>query len=72
MSQSDQKSARDDAAAKNMEIYYRAVVTHHAPYYYEALTEAYTTLFATLALSASLSCGEIFHIVRPLVIAVRL
>jgi hypothetical protein len=72
MSQLDQKSARDDVAVKNMEIYYRAVVTHHALYYYKALTEAYTTLFTTLALSTSLSWGGMFHIVCPLVIPIRL
>jgi len=64
MSLLDQKAAKDDVAAKNMEIYYRSVVTRHAPYYYHALTDAYTTLFAALALGASLSWDGMFHIVR--------
>ena len=66
MSQDAQKAARDDVAAKNMVIYYRAVVTRHAPYYYHALTDSYTTLFATLALGASLSWGIMFHIMRTI------
>jgi hypothetical protein len=66
MSGADQKAARDDVAAKNMVIYYRAVVTRHAPYYYHALTDAYTTLFAAIAQGASLSWGVMFHIVRSL------
>jgi TorA maturation chaperone TorD len=64
MSQLDQTAAREDVAAKNMVIYYRAVVTRHAPYYYHALTDAYTTLFAALAHSASIPWGSMFHIVR--------
>jgi hypothetical protein len=64
MSQDAQKAARDNVAAKNMVIYYRAIVTRHAPYYYHALTDAYTTLFAALAQGASLSWGGMFHIVR--------
>jgi hypothetical protein len=63
-SQSDQQAAKDDVAAKNMVIYYRSVVARHAPYYYHALNDAYTTLFAALAMSASLSWGGMFHIVR--------
>ena len=66
MSQDAQRAARDDVAAKNMVIYYRAVVTRHAPYYYHVLTDSYTTLFAALALGASLSWGGMFHIVRTI------
>jgi len=64
MRQDAQKVARDDVAAKNTVIYYRAVVTRHAPYYYHVLTDSYTTLFAALALGASLSWGGMFHILR--------
>lgn len=64
MSQDAQKAARDDVAAKNMVIYYRAVVTRHAPYYYHVLTDSYTVLFANLALGASQPWGGMFHIVR--------
>lgn len=63
MSLSDQKTAKDDVAAKNMVIYYRSVVTRHAPYYYHALTDAYNTLFAALATGASLSWDGMFHVV---------
>ena len=63
MGQDEQQAARDDVAAKNMVIYYRAVVTRHAPYYYHTLTDSYTTLFAALAQGASLSWGGMFHIV---------
>jgi hypothetical protein len=66
-SQPDQQAAIDDVAAKNMEIYYRSVVARHAPYYYHALNDAYTTLFAAIATSASLSWGGMFHIVGTLV-----
>jgi len=49
MSKPDRKAARDDVAAKNMVIYYRAIVARHAPYYYHALTDSYITLFSILA-----------------------
>jgi aminoglycoside phosphotransferase (APT) family kinase protein len=64
MSQDAQKAARDDVAAKNMVIYYRAAVKRHAPYYYHVLTHSYTLLFAALAQGASSSWGGMFHIVR--------
>lgn len=64
MSQDAQKAARDDVAAKNMVIYYRAVVTRQAPYYYHVLTDPYNVLFANLALGASQPWGGMFHIVR--------
>jgi len=71
MSRDAQKAARDDVAAKNMVIYYRAIVTRHAPYYYHALTDAYTTLFAALAQGASLSWGGMFHILRDKLLILR-
>lgn len=64
MTKDGQKAARDDVAAKNMVIYYRARFSRQAPYYYRALTEAYTLLFATLAEGASLPWGGRFHLVR--------
>lgn len=66
-SHSDQRAAMDDVNAKNLEIYYRSLVARHAPYYYHALNDAYTTLFAAIAISASLSWGGMFHIVGTLV-----
>jgi len=49
MSQDAQKAARDDVAAKNMVIYYRAAVSCHASYYNtsNALTERSPNYFPT-------------------------
>jgi hypothetical protein len=63
MSKLDQKAARDDVAAMNMEVFYRALVVQHAPYYYEALTDSYNNLFTTLARAVSSSWDGMFHIV---------
>jgi hypothetical protein len=66
-SQSDQRAAMEDVDAKNLVIHYRSLVARHAPSYYYALNDAYTTLFTALATSASISWGGMFHFVRTLV-----
>ena len=70
-SESEQKAARDDVDAKNLEICYRAHVVQHAPLYYGTLVEGYFKLFADLHLVASMS-WDMFHIVsvHPVVILI--
>ena len=67
MSQDAQKSARDDVAAKNMVIFYRAAVWRHTRFYYDVMTDPLTILFAALARALS-SWGSMFHIVRTVTI----
>ncbi|KAF8072086.1 phosphotransferase family protein [Lyophyllum atratum] len=64
MSKSDIKAAWQDHFATNRVIFYRAIARRDTPYYYHALTDPNTVLFATLTTCASNIWGGMFHILR--------